>query len=67
MAKTRVTPLPNGPYLVAGQIELVDSEGKEFPVQGEKAYLCRCGASAKKPFCDGSHTRINFQAPTKAV
>lgn len=67
MVKIRITPLPNGPYLVSGPIDLVDSEGKEFPLQGEKAYLYRCGASAKKPFCDGSHTRINFQAPAKAV
>ena len=50
----------NGPYLVSGGIELV---GEEFPddVSKEHYTLCRCGASKNKPFCDGSHTSINFK------
>ena len=56
-----ITPLPNGPVLLRGPFVLTSADGScEF--QGEKAALCRCGESAKKPFCDGTHSRIGFQA-----
>ena len=49
----------NGPYEVSGDIELnIDDEmglSNDNPY-----YLCRCGASENKPFCDGSHKKINF-------
>ena len=59
----------NGPYRVYGPLNLVDAEGKAFKLpQGEWVSLCRCGASATKPFCDGNHNKaIKFNAPTKAV
>ena len=52
----------NGPYLVSGGIELVGGEA-EFPedLSREHYTLCRCGASNNKPFCDGSHSTINFK------
>jgi CDGSH-type Zn-finger protein len=52
----------NGPYLVSGGIELVGGEA-EFPEDLSKEHytLCRCGASNNKPFCDGSHSTINFK------
>lgn len=57
----------NGPLVITGQVELVDSEGKPFPIAGGKPiYLCRCGQSAAKPFCDGAHKRFNFQSDPKA-
>ena len=66
MAETIITPHLNGPYLVRGPVKLVDTDGNEFEVQGDVIALCRCGGSAKKPFCDGTHSAINFQAETKA-
>ena len=49
----------NGPLLVGGVCLLTDPEGKEAARQGPYA-LCRCGASKKKPFCDGMHIKIGF-------
>lgn len=57
--------LDNGPYLVQGEFTLTDKNGKEVTVQ--KAALCRCGASTNKPFCDGTHSKIGFQAAMAAV
>ena len=55
-----------GPYLVTGNFTLVDPQGKKIPVT-EKVALCRCGASTNKPFCDGSHSKIGFDAAAAAV
>jgi len=51
----------NGPYHVQGRVVLVDHEGNEIPYEGEEIWLCRCGGSATKPFCDGTHRRIGFK------
>jgi CDGSH-type Zn-finger protein len=51
---------------VNGVVELIDADGIEFPVEKRMA-LCRCGASTEKPFCDGTHSKIGFQAAEKAV
>jgi len=52
----KVTCLPNGPYLIEGLGEVVDSAGKSFDLGGKaKVALCRCGHSRTKPFCDGAH------------
>jgi CDGSH-type Zn-finger protein len=56
----------NGPLIVTGPVELKDADGKLFPVQ-ERMALCRCGASTTKPFCDGTHSKIGFQAAQTAV
>ena len=53
----------DGPYLIPGQARYVDAEGQESTTQGTMVALCRCGGSAKKPFCDGTHRKIEFQAP----
>lgn len=50
-----------GPILIRGSLQLVDSKG-ERSMRGTKGALCRCGASQRKPFCDGSHTVIGFEA-----
>jgi 3-phenylpropionate/trans-cinnamate dioxygenase ferredoxin subunit len=50
----------NGPYEVSGLASIVADDGSLLK-EGEMAYLCRCGASARKPFCDGTHTKIGFQ------
>jgi CDGSH-type Zn-finger protein/uncharacterized Fe-S cluster protein YjdI len=56
-----VTPLPNGPLKVVGSLELVSGTGRTINRLTE-TYLCRCGASANKPYCDGSHQKIGFTA-----
>ena len=61
----------NGPYLVTGdlsQLELRDGDGNLHDLQGKsRVFLCRCGGSTTKPFCDGQHTKIGFQAAEAAV
>jgi CDGSH-type Zn-finger protein len=66
MADVKIEARPNGPYVVTGSIELRDTNGNVLPTQ-ERTVLCRCGASTKKPFCDGTHSRIGFQAAAEAV
>jgi CDGSH-type Zn-finger protein len=57
----------NGPYLITGDISVIDHEGREFErPQGTAIAFCRCGHSANKPFCDGSHKKIGFQADDPA-
>ncbi len=50
----------DGPILVKGNFEITDSEGNVLEKQDNVA-LCRCGASANKPFCDGAHKKIGFK------
>lgn len=57
--KIKVT--PNGPYLVESECMIVHADGKEETKTGTVA-LCRCGASANKPYCDGSHRKVDFKA-----
>ena len=64
---TTITPKPNGPLVVQGPVKIVAPDGRELPVpprkdgrQAEVVVLCRCGGSATKPFCDGTHKRIGF-------
>ena len=52
----------NGPWMVPGPAECIVAEAQET-VTGETVYLCRCGGSSRKPFCDGSHRRLGFEAP----
>jgi CDGSH-type Zn-finger protein len=56
----------NGPLIVNGPVELKDADGSLYPVK-ERIVLCRCGGSTTKPFCDGTHSRIGFQAAERAV
>jgi CDGSH-type Zn-finger protein len=54
---------PNGPYVIdSGDVRIVDWNGVEYPVDRRPVALCRCGASSRKPFCDGSHRRLCVQA-----
>lgn len=67
----KITIRNNGPYavdLTTGDLELVDHEGNRIPLPEGKTTitLCRCGASTRKPFCDGTHSRIGFQGATAA-
>ena len=59
---TRITPLSNGPLRIEGEFTIHDPLGNEFGLAGRTVIsLCRCGQSANKPFCDGSHARTGFQ------
>ncbi len=62
-----ITVTENGPYKVSGPIELVDHEGNRATVPGETVFLCRCGGSTNKPFCDGTHSKIGFDGAIAAV
>lgn len=58
----KITVRPNGPLRVEGAIVLSDAEGRTWDLTGKPAVsLCRCGASENRPFCDGSHKRIEFK------
>lgn len=58
----RIVVNPNGPIRIEGDFELVDVEGTPFGLGGRPMIaLCRCGHSANKPFCDGSHSREGFR------
>lgn len=54
-----VTPLENGPYKVDGTVEVVNASGQTVNTEGP-AFLCRCGGSNNKPFCDGTHKKNGF-------
>jgi CDGSH-type Zn-finger protein len=56
-----VTPDPDGPLLLRGSFRITDVDGNEIPSERRTVALCRCGRSALKPFCDGSH-RGRFSA-----
>jgi len=53
--------IPNGPVLVRGAFSIVTPNGR-VAWRGDRAALCRCGASNNKPFCDGQHAKIGFEA-----
>ena len=55
-----ILPAPNGPLLLKGEVEIQDATGT-VSYTGNKTALCRCGRSANKPFCDGSHARTGWR------
>jgi len=67
----KITIRPNGTYKVEdpdGVIALTDPAGNKIDLSGKPTIaLCRCGASVNKPFCDGTHSKIGFQAAEAAV
>lgn len=66
MTKTKMTVNSNGPLRIEGDFEVVDMNGNVYGLQGRTLVsLCRCGLSANKPFCDGSH-KEKFQHEAKA-
>ena len=61
MAEVTIQPLKDGPLLVKGPVTLTDAQGQPLQAQEATIALCRCGHSANKPFCDGSHKKAGFQ------
>ena len=60
-APTQVVPLADGSLRVSGHVEVRGPEGERLCDAG-RVFLCRCGNSANKPFCDGSHERVGFES-----
>ncbi|MDO5610105.1 MAG: CDGSH iron-sulfur domain-containing protein [Pseudomonadota bacterium] len=56
-----ITPEHNGPLHVNGSVEILSGTGRTI-IRTSETWLCRCGHSANKPFCDGSHTRVGFNS-----
>jgi CDGSH-type Zn-finger protein/uncharacterized Fe-S cluster protein YjdI len=55
-------PCTDGPIEARGPLEITSSTGARLH-RGTRAFLCRCGQSSNKPFCDGSHKEAGFKAP----
>lgn len=67
MNETKITVRDNGSLKVEGPVTIVDAEGTPWPVaEGSAVFLCRCGQSQTKPFCDGSHKATGFQSVARA-
>jgi len=64
MSDASIKCIPNGPYRVSGPAAITDSTGNVVRTieEGKAVSLCRCGGSANKPYCDGTHARIGFEA-----
>jgi CDGSH iron-sulfur domain-containing protein 3 len=60
-AKIRIQCVENGPYMVKGPVELKGDKGESIATTAVMS-LCRCGGSKSKPFCDGTHSRIEFRS-----
>ena len=66
MSEVQITVKDSGPYVISGPLTLVDGAGDPVVAPGEVIALCRCGHSAKKPFCDGSHKAAGFDSQVRA-
>jgi CDGSH-type Zn-finger protein len=63
-AGATITPYRDGPLIVRGDFRLLDQDGVEIDPGRNTIALCRCGKSGIKPFCDGTHKRSGFSAPS---
>jgi CDGSH-type Zn-finger protein len=64
---TKITINTNGSARVEGDFTILDANGNTFDLSGRTTIsLCRCGHSENKPFCDGTHRKVNFQSEVKA-
>ncbi|MEK6616793.1 MAG: CDGSH iron-sulfur domain-containing protein [Bacteroidota bacterium] len=55
----KVTVIANGPLMVEGTITITKTDGTA-EVKEQKSFLCRCGHSSNRPYCDGAHSKNNF-------
>ena len=58
--------LKNGPLEISGGVKVLAYKGKEYDDAGDPVYLCRCGQSKSKPYCDGSHAVVGFKSEETA-
>lgn len=56
-----ITPAKDGPLAVEGNLEIIAASGRRLATR-TRTFMCRCGASANKPYCDGSHKKAGFEA-----
>lgn len=61
MSTTKIRVMNSGPLHVTGEFNLVDADGNHYPHKGIFS-LCRCGLSACKPYCDGSHRAERWES-----
>lgn len=67
-ATVLIKTVDNGPYQIKGPIRVVDHDNNTYELgPGRTRLLCRCGHSSRKPFCDGSHARVGFQAGERST
>ena len=66
MADVVVKVLKNRPYEVRGPAVVTDYKKQPYPSAPDAVYLCRCGQSSTKPFCDGTHAKVGFKAEETA-
>jgi len=59
--RASITPYPDGPLLVRGDVELLTADGEPISRNRRTVALCRCGLSTIKPFCDGTHKPAGFR------
>ncbi len=63
----KITVLKNGPLQVEAGATIHDASGKAFNTpEGKPVFLCRCGQSGSKPFCDGTHRKVGFESEVRA-
>ena len=67
MRDVTITVTENGPYKVEGEFDLLDQDGNPIQTVRKTVYLCRCGGSTNKPFCDGTHSKVGFRGAREAV
>ncbi|MEU0313916.1 CDGSH iron-sulfur domain-containing protein [Nocardioides sp. NPDC006273] len=63
---TTIKTVDNGPLQIKGAAQLVDHDGNSYET-GRTMFLCRCGESRNKPFCDGAHAKVGFVASQRAA
>jgi CDGSH-type Zn-finger protein len=67
MSATKVTVRNNGPIRIEGDFTIYDQDGEAFDLAGRTTIsLCRCGQSANRPFCDGTHGKCGFESAVLA-
>ncbi len=66
MDEVKIRVLKNGPYEIKGVVAVTDQKRNPYTLEEDPIYLCRCGQSANKPFCDGAHTEAGFKAEETA-
>lgn len=64
---SKITVLNHGPLQVEAGAQVCDAAGKVFTsTEGKPIFLCRCGQSSNKPFCDGTHRKAEFKSEVTA-
>jgi CDGSH-type Zn-finger protein len=67
MTTVKITPTDNGPLLIEGPARVIDADGNDYDLIDQPTiFLCRCGRSETKPFCDGTHETLKFKAANRA-